>query len=216
MPTRQGVSDTVLANDGFGNLSWNKRVPRLYYALQGVLNNITLASSSVKIFNGDEVTTSKAPGTVLPVSSCYTLVQGTTGYEPTVYGGGSAEFKEYEPSIRNGDLFTIPESGWYEITCYGHHPTHLIIPPSGNAQGDGLSIYYDSTSGLEDFTLGIWFIDSYRAEFSYQDTNALAPETATFCAKMYILGNKPFNFVYEADNKSAQDILIRISIIKLL
>lgn len=210
MPTSQGFSDTVLSNDGFGNLSWNKRVPRLYYALQGVLNNITLASSSVKIYNGDEETTSDPPGTVLPVSSCYT---GSTG---TVYGGGSAEFKEYEPSIRNGNLFTIPESGWYEITCYGHHPTHLIIPPSGNAQGEGLGYSYDSTSGLEDFTLGIRFTESLRAEFSYQDTNPYAPETATFCAKMYILGNKPFNFVYAAANKSAQDILIRISIIKLL
>ena len=213
LPTSQGFSDTVLANDGFGNLSWNKRVPRLYYALQGVLNNITL-SNAIKIYNGTGIIPLGLPGTILPVSSCYTGATGATGiagYTGPVYGGGSSEFKEYEPSIRNGDLFTIPESGWYEITCYAHHPTYPIIPPDGNAQGDSWT-----TSGLGNFTLGIFFTGSQRAEFSYQDTNLYAPETSTFCVKMNILGGSPFNFVYEADNTPAQDILLRISIIKLL
>ena len=219
LPTSQGFSDTVLANDGSGNLSWNKRVPRLYYALQGVLNNITL-SNAIPIYNGTGIIPLGPPGTILPVSSCYTGATGATGiagYTGPVYGGGSSEFKEYEPSIRNGNLFTIPETGWYEITCYAHHPPYPIIPPDGNAQGDTtVSIFPDSISGLGNFTLGIFFTGSQRAEFSYQDTNQGAPETTTFCVKMYILGGSPFNFVYEADNKSYQDILLRISIIKLL
>jgi hypothetical protein len=205
LPTIQGFSDSVLTNDGFGNLSWNKRVPRLYYAFQGVLNNITL-TNAINIYNGTGLDPLGPPGTILPVRLCYT---GATG---AVYGGKSAELQEYQPSIRNGDLFTIPESGWYEITCYAHHPPYPIIPPDGNAQGDS-AIFF---SGLGNFTLGICFTGTQRAEFSYQDKNPNAPETATFCAKMNILGGSPFNFVYQADDTAAQDILIRISIIKLL
>ena len=202
LPIAQGSSGAVLSNDGSGNLSWNY-VPRLYYALQGILNDYTTIMTDAS---------NPGIGTILPINSL------TSGNSSILR---KSVKKEYSfpgvTSFRSNDNMICPSTGWYQISCSLFHPYSQLI--------GGI----DNQSGMGNFRVGIKFtaptIDSI-VEHGYIDTNTDgvysygskggAPDVCSYNGTMFLEVNDKFEFRYEGgDNKTNQDILVRITIMKL-
>jgi hypothetical protein len=110
--------------------------------------------------------------------------------------------------------FTIPSTGWYEISYYLHHPTRNISISPGVA---GI----DNQNGLGWFTIGLKFDTIGRWEYTYQDGNPSIPDSCNYIATLYFNANDTFYFTYQIDdpgmfsNVNDEDFLVRISIVKM-
>jgi hypothetical protein len=201
LPSAQGSNGSVLSNDGSGNLSWNY-VPRLYYALQGILADYDTIRTDMN-----------EPGacTILPIKD---LVSGNPNQ---LY---QSALKEYvfpgTTSFRNNNEMTCPSTGWYQISCSLFHPFYKL-------QGT-----ITTQAGMFNFRVGIQFTNpsSNQIEHSYIDTNQQvenytytsgsgAPDVCSYNGTLFLVTGNKFNFMYDGQNQNNQDILVRVTIMKL-
>lgn len=122
LPDAQGSSDSVLTNDGAGNLKWGLGNQKLIWAIQGVIN----------------ISSTPTTPTLIQIS---TLVDGSasTNY-PNFFS-----LQEYNSSARTFNYVTFPNEGWYQIQFSYIHP-ELSIIGSGTQQSSGSQslLYFSS------------------------------------------------------------------------
>lgn len=131
LPDAQGSSDSVLTNDGAGNLTWGLGYQKLVWAIQGVIN----------------VPSTPTTPAIIQLAALY---DGSNGPN---YGGYFRK-QEYNSSLRSFQLVTLPNEGLYQIQFSYIHP-ELPITGTGTQQSSGSqSRLYLSANGGNIFPLG--------------------------------------------------------------
>ena len=185
-PATQGSTDTVLTNDGSGNLSWatasgGSSGSLLKFALQGAIKNITASSSFV-----------------IPFSSV--VDASSSSY-------GKVNLVSYDPDgILSNNVFTVNSSGWWHINIYIHH-TEQNMDSNGQQNGLGTSEFRIRFNGAT---------TAYGEFMNSADSENGSNETCCYSAVVNLNANDYFDVVMlNSTTQTNEDFIVRVGLMKL-
>ena len=168
-----------------GAAVWNfQSTYRLMTAFQGVIND----------YDTDTVETT------IPIS---TLVDGTAS---TNYSGGLA-LQEFDPfSMRSGDTYTLPSSGWYQLNFWVTHPFDPVLGTNSQQDIGGFSVRLQVNSAP-----GVTYMVA-----PYSELGTEVPSAVSSLMTRYFDAGTTISYVWDFGKVAAnEDFIVSIAIYKV-